>query len=373
VPISPNDATCDGVDDNCDGFVDEDVDLATSCGNVGPCETSVCSPVSGTCETSRRTTCCESDPDCVTPSACWSTRCEVSAQSCVLTPVAGCCTTASDCDDGNACTQEACDATSGMCSTEWTGQCCQSNADCDDDDPCTYDECAGSRRCQHRPATCATSGPCGVDTACVFSSVYLSTAATTDAVEVPPGVPTAVLRLELENDALPANLDVLAVRLVVPAAGILARGDWSVALHADHDGDGLLDADSAPLATAAIDTPGLVTLGGIGAQIPPASTRAFLLVIERRPTYAAIPLLSLGLAGVLIGRRPRRRHRRLLLGALALLGLLSATCGRTGFHALHECELTIEDASLSAGVNEALGPRHPLRERDVRGADPVTA
>ena len=107
---------CNGLDDDCDGQVDED-----TCDDGNACTDDVCNGADG----------CEhialDDIECPDGDLCTvGDQCEQGI--CVGTPV--------DCDDGNVCSDDTCDPDTGDCVYTYNA------LDCDDDDPCTVaDEC----------------------------------------------------------------------------------------------------------------------------------------------------------------------------------------------------------------------------------------
>jgi putative metal-binding protein/slime mold repeat-containing protein len=131
---------CDGIDNNCDGQIDEGGDAlcndGLACNGVETCGGSAgCQP--GT------------PPSCDDGIACTADSC-VDPGGCVHSPLPGCpgCQSAADCNDQNACTTDECDA--GTCRNVAVPGCvpCATAAECIDADPCTDDICdAGA--CSH--------------------------------------------------------------------------------------------------------------------------------------------------------------------------------------------------------------------------------
>ncbi|MBI5508645.1 MAG: hypothetical protein HY903_07820 [Deltaproteobacteria bacterium] len=330
-----DDAACDGQDDDCDGFIDEEVQLTTSCPPpADACDIVVCSPRSGTCEASGISLCCSSDSDCDPGSACLVGGCN--QDRCTYETPALCCRSAADCADAGVCTDTGCDVATGVCSRVWQVGCCEANADCDDGDSCSYDECTAEHRCQHQPATCATVGPCGGDVTCIYSAAHVALGrASPEGALITGASGGPVLALDLANDALAGTLSGLSLEVVG-----LDRGsphfEPRFSLYLDGDGDGRIDAGSEPVAAAGLDAgeSPRVSFASFAVALAPASTTHWLVALElaRQPGGLAAGAFAapwiLGLAGALAVRR--RRWSRLAL-ALALVAVAAWACGRVGF------------------------------------------
>ena len=114
----PDADICNGLDDDCDGEVDEE-----TCNDDNPCTEDLCNGPDGcTNDNLSGTECMDQDP-CTMADHC-------DDGECVGTPVV--------CDDGNLCTDDVC-GDSGGC------EFAPNQVDCDDGDPCTVaDECTNS-------------------------------------------------------------------------------------------------------------------------------------------------------------------------------------------------------------------------------------
>lgn len=371
-PLASNDPSCDGVDDDCDAFSDEDA----VCPAASVCEVAACSSQAGQCEASRISDCCLDEGDCASAAACIVGACDATTHRCRYQYPTGCCHGAADCDDQNGCTTDRCDAASGACVPAPVAYCCNSDADCDDGDPCSFDECVTAQRCLHRPSACATSSPCGADTACLYSGLHLARgAATPDAALVQGTQPVVVLQLELTSEALGGALETLRLRLQGFERVVLGPAPMVVTLHADADGDGAIDPGRAALGAAQLVdlVAGEVRFAGLSHPIAPAA-RQYLLVaigIERASRSAGCSAWSAGSAGgfasallglaataYTVGARSGRRRRRQLFVALLLSAVLGLACARSGFFTVHQGVVAVAaDADVgvrAGGLNEAL-------------------
>jgi Dictyostelium (slime mold) repeat len=159
----PRDATCDAIDDDCDGRTDEDFPARCVFGGVAiRCENGVIvSEICNDSDTCTADSCsagsCRHIPvTCDDNNPCTADSC--SAGSCHSTPAAGVA-----CDDNNPCTTgDACNA-QGSCSGE-------APVDVDDGDPCTADSCDPENGVMHTPAagaSCDDGNPCTDADVCV--------------------------------------------------------------------------------------------------------------------------------------------------------------------------------------------------------------
>ena len=141
----PMQESCNGLDDNCDGDVDEpnDVggDYVNLCNDDNVCTVDVCAGQDG----------CQIDPldegECLDGDACTiGDHCEMGV--CIGMPI--------QCDDFDPCTDDSCDGLGGCLHTF-------NDADCDDLDPCTVaDRCEeGTCAGVAVPCDCQTDADCG--------------------------------------------------------------------------------------------------------------------------------------------------------------------------------------------------------------------
>ena len=126
---------CNGLDDNCDGTVDE-----AGCDDGDPCTKDTCEGEAGCGKTPLAGLPCDDLSACTTDDHC-------SAGLCTGTPT--------DCDDQDPCTLDTCDAQEG-CSSQVT------NDPCDDGDPCTTADSCSTVGCQGTPVACE----CTTDSDC---------------------------------------------------------------------------------------------------------------------------------------------------------------------------------------------------------------
>ncbi|MFH1530008.1 MAG: hypothetical protein ABIK09_04630 [Pseudomonadota bacterium] len=126
--LEPGVETCNALDDDCDGAVDEG-----TCDDSNPCTDDICNGEDGCEHVALNGLECPDGDLCTSSDLCIQ-------GICVGTP--------KDCDDDNPCTDEWCDAATGLCENV------DNVADCDDADPCTVaDECGGGA-CAGTPVSC---------------------------------------------------------------------------------------------------------------------------------------------------------------------------------------------------------------------------
>ena len=145
--------TCNGIDDDCDGAIDEGGD--TLCDDNNPCTDDSCNG-SGGCSHVANAGSCDDDNPCTAADTC-------GGGSCVGTPLTG-----TACDDGNACT------TNDTC---WGGECASGPPHvCEDGNLCTDDSCDPATGCiVVGPRLCdddnvCTDDSCDPATGCVFNA-----------------------------------------------------------------------------------------------------------------------------------------------------------------------------------------------------------
>ena len=143
---TPSVEICNGIDDDCNGLVDE-----VDCDDGNDCTVDVCAGEAGCTHEAMN------EGECLDGDACTiGDHCE--AGVCVGTEI--------DCEDGNPCTADSCDGLGGCASVPQA-------AVCDDGDPCTLGDicqdgaCAGSAN-----LTCDDGNPCTDDSCGESGCVY---------------------------------------------------------------------------------------------------------------------------------------------------------------------------------------------------------
>jgi hypothetical protein len=140
----PTPEVCDGVDNDCDGDVDEgsfvDDDYLGLCDDGNPCSKDQCQGEEGCLHTPLLEGECQDGNPCTVADHC-------EAGTCVGDPVA--------CDDGNPCTDNVCTETGGCTYPPMAGE-------CSDSDPCTLGDHCIDGTCQGEAVSC----DCLVDADC---------------------------------------------------------------------------------------------------------------------------------------------------------------------------------------------------------------
>ncbi len=142
---TPQPEICNGVDDDCDGSVDE-----ATCDDGLACTADSCDTTAEACVFQPIHEACDDGNPCTADS------CD-SSSGCVHEDVVGL-----SCDDGNACTvSDSC--VQGRCQGTPIPRCCATESDCDDSNPCTEDSCdLDSGTCEHDLAS-LEGAPCDAD------------------------------------------------------------------------------------------------------------------------------------------------------------------------------------------------------------------
>ena len=161
----PGPEVCNGVDDDCNGSIDE-----STCDDGNPCTEDTCAGADGCQHTPLTGTECLDGTACTQADLCQDGEC-------VGTPL--------NCDDGNGCTDDSCEADKGCVYTPNFADCDDGDActladtckdgvcvsgtslSCDNGNPCTDDAC-GPTGCTHTPnnAPCDDGNACTTDDVC---------------------------------------------------------------------------------------------------------------------------------------------------------------------------------------------------------------
>ncbi len=144
----PTAEICNGLDDNCDGSVDE-----ATCDDGNPCTEDVCNGEAGCSHTPLEGAACSDENACTHGDICVDGSCQG---------------TEIQCEDTNPCTDDLCDEVVG-CDFAFN------DAPCDDEDPCTVGDTCGEGVCVSGLAiTCTDNNPCTDDSCdpaggCIFT------------------------------------------------------------------------------------------------------------------------------------------------------------------------------------------------------------
>ena len=132
----PEKELCDGIDNDCDGDVDED-----SCDDGNACTSEACAGAKGCVKQDLAGADCDDNNACTVADKCVSGLCVPGAPK--------------SCDDGNPCTKDACNMAAGCTQTA------DDNKPCDDENPCTLGDTCSAQVCKAgKNKECTVQDPC---------------------------------------------------------------------------------------------------------------------------------------------------------------------------------------------------------------------
>lgn len=123
--IFPIEESCNDLDDDCDGLIDNDCcENDSDCDDGNPCSIAQC--IDKNCQYMFLSDCCEDDDQCHDHNICTQDSCI--NKNCMNKDIAGCCLYDYDCDDDNACTTNTC--IENKCVYVTLDNCCNQDQDC---------------------------------------------------------------------------------------------------------------------------------------------------------------------------------------------------------------------------------------------------
>ncbi|MCO4762606.1 MAG: hypothetical protein KC502_13930 [Myxococcales bacterium] len=120
----PTAEVCDGLDNNCDGQLDED-----TCKDAPECQKGTCHPAAG-CTYAPAEGTCDDNNMCTNKDKCWNGACTGDKVSC---------------DDDNSCTKDTCDPKAGCKHEALDKQACDDGKPCTIGDVCDKTKCIGGK------------------------------------------------------------------------------------------------------------------------------------------------------------------------------------------------------------------------------------
>ncbi|VVB77927.1 Putative metal-binding motif protein [uncultured archaeon] len=144
---------CNGIDDNCNGQVDEGTNI---CGSNQLCVLGQCTPVLCSMDSDCNDFNTHTQDSCINPGTAQS--------ACIHTPII--CLNDNECNDNNLYTLDKCiNPATIQSSCTHTPIICLNDNDCNDNNPGTIDKCINpatiTSACTHTPVTCNSNSECG--------------------------------------------------------------------------------------------------------------------------------------------------------------------------------------------------------------------
>lgn len=164
--------TCNGLDDDCDGSIDEGFGVGSSCTTgIATCKAGV-----KMCKADGTATQCVESGNASDGKICSDNNLCTISDVCKSGACAG---TAKACSDGNSCTTDSCNSVNGLCVNA------NNTSSCDDGNPCTQnDKCSGGKCASGASNTCNDGNACTSDSCDQTSGKCKNATISTDQIEI---------------------------------------------------------------------------------------------------------------------------------------------------------------------------------------------